>query len=120
MNITDITRLGVIAFAVGLAGCATSTLPSGARLVGGGLMVEYKAPADGTAILIERTSGRIVATESLGEGDKFDFHPNLQAYDEVLFRMFGDTNATADGGVVVVPTNTFFQLYFVPENARGK
>jgi hypothetical protein len=115
MNIRNITRSGMVALVIALAGCATSNLPSGARLVGGGLTVEYTAPTDGTAILIERTSGRIVATESLGEGDSFDFHPRVQGYDEVLFRMFGNTNATPDGGVVVVPTNTFFQLYFVKE-----
>jgi hypothetical protein len=118
MKITSITRPGMVALLIALAGCATSKLPRGARLVGGGLAVEYTAPADGTAILIEQQSGRIVATESLTEGDSFDFHPQVQGYDEVLYRMFGDTNAAPDGGVVVVPTNTLFQLFFVP--AREK
>jgi len=118
MNITNIRRLSTIAFAIGLAGCATSDLPGGARLVGGGLKIEYTAPRDGTAILIERTTKRIVATESLGEGDTFYFHPNVSGYDEVLFRMFGDTSAAPDGSMVVVPTNAFLQLFFVPENAK--
>ncbi|GEM_PF-404722 len=119
MNITNITRLGLIAFVSLLAGCATSNLPKGARLVGGGLSVEYTAPRDGTAILVERTSGRIVATESLGEGDSFDFNPDVENYDEVLFRMFGDIHAASDGStMVVIPTNALFQLYFVPEKTR--
>lgn len=118
MKIMIITRLGMIALAIGLAGCATSNLPRGARLVGGGLKVEYTAPRDGTAILIERTSGRIVATESLEEGDSFDFYPQLHGYDEVLYRMFGDTNVAPDGSPVVIPTNAFLQLYFIPEQAK--
>jgi hypothetical protein len=81
-------------------------------------MVDYEAPTDGTAILIERTSRRIVATESLSEGSSFRFSPGSGSYDEVLFRMFGHPDAVEGGGVVVVPTNAFFQLYFVPEKAR--
>jgi hypothetical protein len=118
MNITNIKLLGTIAFAIGLAGCATSNLPRGARLVGGGLQVEYTAPRAGTAILIERTSGRIVASESLGEGDSFDFHPFVAGYDEILFRMFGDTSAAPDGSMVAIPTNALLQLYFVPEKTK--
>jgi hypothetical protein len=32
--------------------------------------------------------------------------------------MFGSTNTPPDGGAVVVPTSTFFQLCFVPERAK--
>jgi hypothetical protein len=112
------SQLGFIVLVVALAGCATSDLPRGARLVGGGLMVDYEAPTDGTAILIERTSCRIVATESLSEGSNFRFSPGSGSYDEVLFRMFARPDAVEGGGVVVVPTNALFQLYFVPERAR--
>jgi len=114
----NIGKLGIITLAVVLTGCTTSNLPRGARLVGGGLSVEYTAPSDGTAILIERTSGRIVASESLVEGDTFTFKPNWNSYEEVLFRMFGDTNVAQEGGWVVIPTNTVLQLYFVPEKAK--
>jgi hypothetical protein len=112
------SQLGLIVLVVALAGCATSDLPRGARFVGGGLMVDYEAPTDGTAILIERTSRRIVATESLSEGSSFRFGPGWGSCDEVLFRMFAHPDAVDVGGVVVVPTNAFFQLYFVPEKAR--
>ncbi len=81
-------------------------------------MVYYDAPTDGTAILIERTSRRIVATESLSEGGNFTFRPESHGYDEVLFRMFAHTDAVEGGAVVVVPTNAFFQLYFVPQKAK--
>lgn len=112
--------LGMLALAVALAGCATSNLqlPRGARFVGGGLMVEYTAPTDGTAILIERNSGRIVATESLDEGDTFSFHPDKGNAGEVLLGMFGNPNALLDGGAMTIPTNTLFQLYFVPEKTK--
>ena len=113
-----ISQLGFIVLVVAFAGCATSDLPRGARFVGGGLMVDYEAPTDGTAILIERTSRRIVATESLSEGGNFTFGPGSSSYDEVLFRMFAHTDAVEGGGVVVVPTNAFFQLYFVPQKGK--
>lgn len=111
-------QLCFIAVAVALAGCATSDLPRGARFVGGGLMVDYEAPADGTAILMERTSRRMVATESLREGDSFEFRPGLGSCDEVLFRMFSGTGSVEGADVFVVPTNAFFQLYFVPREAK--
>jgi hypothetical protein len=86
--------------------------------VGGGLKIEYRAPTDGTAILMERTSGRIVATESLTEGNDFSFHPNMQGTSEVLFSMFAATNAVNTGEFPQVPTNTYFQLYFVPAKVQ--
>lgn len=89
-------------------------------MVGGGLKIEYRAPTDGTAILMERTSGRIVATESLAEGHDFSFHPNKQGASEVLFSMFAATNAVNTGEFPQVPTNTFFQLYFVPVKTKGE
>lgn len=102
-----------------LAGCTTtSNLPSGARLVGGGLGIEYKAPSEGTVILLERTSGRIVATKSLSKGDDFDFSPNYQGCNAVLFSMFATSNSVSTDATTQVPTNTVFQLYFVPAKAK--
>lgn len=103
-----------------LAGCTTtsSNLPSGARLVGGGLDIKYEAPSDGTVILLERTSGRIVATESLSEGSTFDFGSDYSGCNEVIFSMFAASNAVPTNVMTPVPTNTFFQLYFVPAKAR--
>lgn len=101
-----------------LVGCATGNLPRGAKLVGGGLMIDYMAPVDGTVILVERTSGRIVATQSLMEGREFNFGPRWERCGEVLTSLFGTTNLVEPGAFPVVPTNTFFQLYFVPDPVR--
>lgn len=105
-----------------LAGCTTtpsnSALPSGARLVGGGVDLKYEAPVDGTVILIERTSGRAVATESLSEGRSFEFSPRLSSFNEAMFPLFGGTNTYDPGVPIVLPTNTYFQLYFVPAKAK--
>lgn len=95
-----------------VAGCASSGLPRGARWVGGGVAIEYDAPRDGTVILIERTSRRILVTESLSQGDEFQFRPGYGSSDEVLLRVFGPPGA--DGVAAGMPTNTFLDLYFVP------
>lgn len=110
--------LAFIALGIAIAGCATPNLPRGARLVGGGLMVEYTAPTDGTAILMERTSGRMVATESLGEGDAFSFHPTRDGAGEVLLGLFANPHAVPEGSALTLPTNTLFQLYFVPAKKK--
>ena len=61
------------------AGCRTSPklqpdgLPGEQYLVGGGVMIDWEAPADGTAYLVEKTSGKIVETRSLTKGDSFSF-----------------------------------------------
>jgi hypothetical protein len=100
--------------AIALAGCATSNLPSKAQLVGGGLMIEWVAPADGTAILIERRSGRIVTTASLEDGDTFSFYKDVAGVNDLLRSMFGVPDPEDDGDFPTVPRNTRFELYFVP------
>jgi len=112
-----ITRYGTIGLFVFLTSCATSDLPRGARLVGGGLDIQYRSPSDGTAILRERTSGRIIATESLEQGNDFVFGPNYAGCSEVLVSMFAATNVVEMGRFPQVPTNTLFELYFVPAKA---
>jgi hypothetical protein len=113
-----ITLFAIIALGVTLVGCATSDLPRGARLVGGGLDIRYKPPTAGTVILIERTSGRIVATESLeGKGDEFHFAPNSFDNGDVIATMFSTVPGNT-GELTHVPTNTFFQLYFVPAKTK--
>ena len=99
------TCLSILSLSLALAatGCATDNLPRGSSIVGGGLSVEWRTPSAGTAILRETTSGRIVATESLEEGDDFQF-PSTPAHQEALFRNFGDP----------MPANLSFVLYFVP------
>ena len=59
-----------------------------------------------------------VATESLEEGDGVDFSPNHQGCGEVLFSLFAPTNAVSTGEFPQMPTNKFFELYFVPGKAR--
>jgi len=114
------TLLAMIAVGLALAGCTTSHLPKRARLVGGGLDIRYSPPAAGTVILIERTSGRMVATKSLeGNGHEFHFSPNSYDNGDVLAAMFSAV-PTKEGELTQVPTNTFFQLYFVPEKTKQK
>lgn len=103
-----------------LAGCVSSpsNLPRGSRLVGGGLQIEYNAPENGTAILFERSTGKIVATESLGAGDEFEFALTRPETVEVLRSLFATTNAPALEQLLVLPTNTTFELYFTPVKAK--
>jgi hypothetical protein len=123
---TPVIKIAMFAFIVlgiTLTGCTTSyhsNLPKGALLVGGGLDIRYNAPAAGTVILIERTSGRIVATKSLeGKGAEFHFAPNSSDNGDVIASMFS-TVPVKEGELTLVPTNTFFQLYFVPEKGKQK
>ena len=94
--------LGLLTLAVGCASTSTG-LPRGSRVVGGGLSVEWDAPQAGTAILREETTRRIVATETLDEGDSFDF-PSQATHLEAISMLFGDP----------MPTNLTFVLYFAP------
>lgn len=114
MKLTPLQGLGLGLVITILAGCTTSHLPRGARLVGGGLKIEYEASRDGTVILLERNSGRMVATESVSEGGNFRFYPGIDGYEAVLMTMFGEY-LTFPEGPVVLKTNTFFELYFVPD-----
>ena len=62
-----------------LSGCGTTRqlqadgLPGEEYLVGGGLMIDWEAPADGTAYLVEKETGKIIETRSLKEGDSYGF-----------------------------------------------
>ena len=48
-------------------------LPDAPRLVGGGLMIEWKVPERGTVYLVEKQTGKIVETRSLEEGEVYSF-----------------------------------------------
>jgi len=62
-----------------LVGCRTSGslqsdgLPAEEYLVGGGMVINWQAPAEGTAYLVEKASGKIVETRSMKRGDTYDF-----------------------------------------------
>jgi hypothetical protein len=100
MNYTCIIGFGALLFAVG---CATTNLPSGATKVGGGLMIHWAAPKDGTAILVETRTGKTVATKSVSEGDEFEFDVTSS-----------DCSQTLEAIFPVMPTNAQFVLFFVP------
>lgn len=80
-------RNGIVVAAVaGLmmaaAGCSTmglqgGDLPRGAKVVGGGFLIDWEAPTAGTAYLVEKTTGKIVETRSLDEDDSYDFEMSL-------------------------------------------
>lgn len=67
------------------AGCRTigplqgTDLPRDVQIVGGGFRIEWVAPADGTVYLYEKKSGKIVETESISEGDSYEFEMDLDA-----------------------------------------
>jgi hypothetical protein len=73
------------------------------------------APAKGTAILVETTSGKIVRTQSLDTGDTFSFDPLAADNAELLNSMFGGPEAKDSQGLAPLPAVTRFVLYFVPE-----
>ena len=70
---------GVLLILLPLIGCRTSPplqadgLPGEQYLVGGGMMIDWEAPEAGTAYLVEKTSGKIVETRSLAQGDSYTF-----------------------------------------------
>lgn len=111
-------RYSFIALAVGLilVGCTTPDLPRGARFVGGGILIDYRAPSDGTVILRERTSRKIIATGSLEAGHNFEFRPDRDNAGELLANLFRPASIGMDAPLV--PTNAFFELYFVPAKPR--
>ncbi len=86
-------------------GCVTSShLPSGAKVVGGGLQIDWEPPADGTAMLVETTTGKTVATHSVGNpGANFCFDVSRTSDAEVLAAIFP-----------TMPSNAHFVLFFVP------
>lgn len=69
----------VLLLALLLYGCSTNRslqadgLPDEDYLVGGGMMINWEAPTDGTAFLVEKTSGKIVETRSMKRSDTYDF-----------------------------------------------
>jgi len=101
-----ITQIVVASIALVVAGCATGNLPQGARVVGGGLKISWSSPTPGTAILVEKTTGKTVTTKYLnGSTDDFDFNA-ANAHDADVLRSFLGTTVT----------NGQFVLYFVPDH----
>lgn len=96
------------------AGCGTmgppheADLPSGLQAVGGGLVINWKAPVEGTAYLVERTSSRVIETRSLNEGELYDFeiHP-------------GEVIQTFEVAFGVPLADARFVLYFKPTDPKS-
>jgi hypothetical protein len=79
MNLSSIKlALGAVACALSVA-CVTHSpfteegTPNAKYLVGGGFQLEYVAPTAGTALVVERSTAKILATRSLDGGELFDF-----------------------------------------------
>ena len=102
-NITQLLGLGILVLAVG---CSSTGLPRGAYVVGGGPHISYNPPGAGTCILVEKTSGKIVATKS-SSGGSFEFDATSEQDSATLASLFG-----------AAPTNAQFVLYFVPEHGK--
>ncbi len=88
---------------------AAVRLPDAPRLVGGGMMIEWKAPQPGTVYLVEQHTGKIVETRSLDEGEVYSFAATsvVQAddFEQVLGIKFGKAR---------------FALYFEPQDRAGE
>lgn len=52
----------------------SSGIPAARYQVGGGFEIDFTAPADGTVYVVDQASKRILAMESLEEGDSFSFN----------------------------------------------
>jgi len=100
-----------------LCGCSTGHLPKGAQLVGGGLSIRYIPPTDGTVILMERTSGKIITSGSVSSsGAPFEFGPTTTPnWEPLMISFFPEWNPSKGANDFLIPTNAFFELYFVPE-----
>lgn len=107
------TYVGVLAMILFMAtGCSVfqenngittrGGLPDARWQVGGGLNIDYTAPEDGTAYLVDLSSKRYLVMESVMEGSSFTFWPSS---DEEL-RLAG-----------IDPAKTKIAFYFVPATA---
>ena len=107
-------QMTVVAFGVLVAGCTSSHLPRNGKVVGGGLLIDWRAPTAGTAILVETVSDRIIVTESLEEGDLFTFDAagnNAPLVDSIL----AGADVRGSRNLSPLAETTRFVLYFVPD-----
>jgi hypothetical protein len=104
----------VVAGLLALAGGCGTTLsspatgvPAGVQAVGGGLQINWEAPTDGTVYLVDKTSGKLVVTESLSEGSKFEFTVDPESAEAF------------EKAVGVPPTKAQLVLYFKPAKTKS-
>lgn len=96
----------IVAFGVALvvAGCVAG-VPQSARVVGGGLKINYEPEVPGTAILVEKATGKVVVTESLNGTSPFRFDAGTEHDATIIQAALG-----------IMPTNAHFVLYYVTKN----
>jgi hypothetical protein len=102
-----ITQVIAISVALIVAGCATSNLPRSAQAVGWGQKISWRPQESesGTAILVEKTTGKKVMTKKLFRYDPvFRFDVSAPDDKQVLMAVFGGS----------APSNAEYVLYFVP------
>lgn len=110
VSILIISLLGVLA----VSGCGAGKrspvvrLPDTPQMVGGGMMIEWKAPERGTAYLVEKQTGKIVETRSLEEGEVYSFAATSVIQADEFEEMLGIRFSRAR-----------FLLYFEPAVAEG-
>ena len=92
----------IVALGIAAAGCI-SGVPQSAHVVGGGLKINYQPYAPGTAILVEKSTGKVVVTETLS-GNPFTFDAGTEHDATIIQATLG-----------IMPTNAHFVLYFVPK-----
>ncbi len=97
----------LICLVIGITGCGVNAqfrnngLPAKKYLVGGGISVEWTAPSNGTAHLVEETTSKIIQCQYLEQGETFELSMDL---DPAEFKeYFGIEMGEAK-----------FSLYFIP------
>jgi hypothetical protein len=109
--LSDAAVLAAAALYLCLAGCSSTSvmrsdgIPWSKYLVGGGYQVNYKAPANGTAYFVDEFSRKILQTQSLEQGEKFEI--SISTIDEATRASF------RNAGIDIACAR--FTLYFVPD-----
>ena len=112
------SKIGQIAVSsallLGIAGCSSmdflsrrpltaSGLPKKQYLVGGGMHIEYLAPADGRLYWVEETTQRILAMKSVKADQETEFGADDMAADAAKKKLGVDLK------------DARFSLYFIPD-----
>ena len=110
----------LLALSLSAAGCfaphpshnevfTVNNIPVRQYLVGGGFVIEYVAPVNGTAYWVEETTQKILETKSLNSGDKAEFGGGGAIELTQVKQLLG-----------IVLKDVRFTLYFVPVEASEK
>ncbi len=110
VSVFIVSLLGVLA--TGGCGAGKSSpvvrLPDAPQMVGGGMMIEWKAPERGTAYLVEKQTGKIVETRSLEQDEVYSFTATSVVQADEFEQMLGIRFSRAR-----------FLRYFEPALAEG-